>query len=411
MASAFARFWNQCARPFETSARNRSLRMVGAVLLGISLSGTSLGAQISELKRLPNVGGEPRLCEAISLHPGLGGERPARADSLVAAATRAAILGNNAAASALFQEAAELDPSDPIIAYRLARALDEEGDEAAAVTEYCRFMALRPDSPEGAELRRRVAELRGTPLDLVDESWHSDFQDGLAAYSEARFDLAAEAFSRVISVRPETPEALFNRAAALADAGRDEEAVRDFTGYLTLLPQAQDREEVLARMAALTRTEPFLAAEAPLRVPEPIGDPSRVLVQGLFVPGLAQHATGRTGLALAVLTGAGAAVYYGTRQETVVRTVGAYDPFGNFYEYETSSMERANQTAGFAAAVGISLVAAVEGYLFAQRRAPDSPSGFAGGRGPQTALTLPRLTLEAAPDRFELGIAILRLPF
>lgn len=72
---------------------------------------------------------------------------------------QAAILGDRTAAREQLRQAAALDPSDPDIAYQLARANDAAGAAADAAAEYCRFLALAPTAPEAAEARDRIAIL------------------------------------------------------------------------------------------------------------------------------------------------------------------------------------------------------------------------------------------------------------
>ena len=73
-------------------------------------------------------------------------------------AQAASIVGDNAAASALYQQAAALDPSDASIAYALGRGYEAAGD-SRAMTAYCRFLALAPNAPEAVDVRQRIAEL------------------------------------------------------------------------------------------------------------------------------------------------------------------------------------------------------------------------------------------------------------
>lgn len=73
-------------------------------------------------------------------------------------AQAASIVGDNAAASALYQQAAKLDPSDATIAYALGRGYEAAADPRA-MAEYCRFLALAPSAPEASDVRQRIAEL------------------------------------------------------------------------------------------------------------------------------------------------------------------------------------------------------------------------------------------------------------
>jgi len=73
-------------------------------------------------------------------------------------AQAASIVGDNAAATALYQQAADLNPTDPSIAYALGREYEATHDQRA-MREYCRFLAINPDAAEASDVRQRIAEL------------------------------------------------------------------------------------------------------------------------------------------------------------------------------------------------------------------------------------------------------------
>lgn len=73
-------------------------------------------------------------------------------------AQAASIEGDNAQATTLYQQAAQLNPSDPTIAYALGREY-EAAHDARGMGEYCRFLALTPRAPEAADVRQRIAEM------------------------------------------------------------------------------------------------------------------------------------------------------------------------------------------------------------------------------------------------------------
>jgi len=73
-------------------------------------------------------------------------------------AQAASIVGDNAAAAALYQQAARLDPTDASTAYALGRGYEAAGD-ARAMAEYCRFLSLSPTATEAADVRQRIAQL------------------------------------------------------------------------------------------------------------------------------------------------------------------------------------------------------------------------------------------------------------
>jgi hypothetical protein len=73
-------------------------------------------------------------------------------------AQAASIVGDNAAATALYQQAAQLNPGDASIAYALGREYEATHDKRA-MGEYCRFLVLTPGATEAADVRQRIGEL------------------------------------------------------------------------------------------------------------------------------------------------------------------------------------------------------------------------------------------------------------
>jgi len=70
-------------------------------------------------------------------------------------------------------------------------------------------------------------------------------------------DLAASLadLDRALALAPRNADLYQNRAVALADLGRSEDAARDLETYLRLQPEAEDRQEVELRLQALTAGE------------------------------------------------------------------------------------------------------------------------------------------------------------
>jgi len=54
-----------------------------------------------------------------------------------------------------------------------------------------------------------------------------------------------------VELAPDVAELYQNRAAALRQLGRGEEAVRDLSTYLQLCPDAEDRDDVEASLSLL----------------------------------------------------------------------------------------------------------------------------------------------------------------
>jgi tetratricopeptide (TPR) repeat protein len=279
-------------------------------------------------------------------------------DSLLTAGSRAAILGDQAAARALFVRATELDPGNAVAVYRLARTEEELGRGEAAVSGYCRYLALAPSAANAAEVRERIAVL--TPAEQSLPAAEAGYlRAGLEAYDRGDFERAVYSFTVVLRGCPDCASVYFDRALANAARRRSADAARDFGRYLELRPDAEDAGPVRAYAARLAGpAAPPVAGGA---------RPGGVLLRGLVVPGLGQYATGRPVWAVAVLGGVAGALYYGTRSHTVMRTFQAEDPFGNPYQYQQATVERTHLGLGVGIGLTLTLGSAIEAYLHAAR--------------------------------------------
>ena len=410
-ASVHVRSWTR-----TRAARAHGLRAFLPVLV-LALGVTPAVAQTLAIKP-PAADPPPGECPAVPVATSRETVPPAVLDSLLNAGSRAAILGDHASAEELFRRAVTLDPSNAVASYRLARTLDDEGRLGDAALEYCRYLALAPTAADAAEIRGRARSLlTGEP---AREPWKSEALAGVNAYAAGRHAEAVAAFSRALEHAPELPEAFYNRGLAHLAVGSNAEAAADLDAYLRLRPQAEDAARVRAQLDRLraqmsTRVQSERAAapasgaatpaageasSPPLRSPAP----GSVLVQGLVVPGLGQHATGRTVWGVGVLAAVGGAVYLAMREETVVRRVTAQDPFGNAYEYDVRTLDRPYQALGIGAAVGIGVAAALESFLYALRR-PALPAVASSSALAHEALTW--ISVTPTGDGVRLG---LRLP-
>jgi hypothetical protein len=135
-----------------------SLRATTVLLIAISVAGpaaaraqaTSTGSQRGSL---------PSRCVSIvgPLTPVSDSVKSA-ARTIAGRAQAASIVGDNAAATALYQQAADINPTDPAIAYALGREYEATHDQRA-MREYCRFLAISPGAAEAGDVRQRIAEL------------------------------------------------------------------------------------------------------------------------------------------------------------------------------------------------------------------------------------------------------------
>ena len=299
---------------------------------------------------------------------------PARRDSaevrrLTALGHEAAIVGDHRAARDVFSQAAQLDPNDPRLLYHLGRSHEELGETREALRQYCRSLALAPESSDAAEVRGRIERLAPAgPSAGQAERARLDFARGVGLLERRRWDEAVEAFTVVLRQSPTAAEAHFNRALAHAARGRKGEATQDFQRYLALRPGAPDASPVREQIALLGRQS---------------WSPGAALAQGLVLPGLGQVYTARPAIGLAVLAVVGGAAYWGIRGETVEKEISFPNPLDPevIFVDTISEFERPNFNVGVPVAAAIMAGAAFEAWRYARRAgAVARPRGTAARR-------------------------------
>ncbi len=313
---------------------------------------------------------------------GTGSGDDAEARQLIADGQEAALQGEHAAARDAFFKAALRAPSNARVAYYLGREYEALDSATAAVREYCRYLTLSPNAPDGDEVRGRVVRLvPASELARVDEA-RANFRSGVALLERRQFAAAEAVFGAVATQLPTAGEAYYNRGLARAARGERAAAIGDFEKYLDLAPAATDR--------AAIRT-------ASARLQDRVYSPGRALLSGI-VPGLGQMNTGRPLLGLAVLGAVAGAVYYGFLSQETIRVQQFTDPFGNPYSDSIPRTERPHFVVGAAGAGALWLGASIEAMAYARGTraraeaiidtSPGQPSR--SGSAAQVALALPR---------------------
>ncbi|HXF24318.1 MAG TPA: hypothetical protein VN602_07345 [Gemmatimonadaceae bacterium] len=140
-----------------TNASFPGLRTAAFLLIGSFISASSARAQTTPTDVARST--LPSRCVSIvgPLTPVSDSARSA-AQLIAGRAQAASIVGDNAAATSLYQQAANLNPTDPSIAYALGREYEATHDQRA-MREYCRFLAINPGAAEASDVRQRIAEL------------------------------------------------------------------------------------------------------------------------------------------------------------------------------------------------------------------------------------------------------------
>lgn len=94
---------------------------------------------------------------AIAAQPAV--ENRNKAEDLTRQAQDAEMHGDIKEARSLLSRASQLDETNKSAAYHLGRTSETLGDSTAALTAYCRYLALTPTTSESLEARQRVAQL------------------------------------------------------------------------------------------------------------------------------------------------------------------------------------------------------------------------------------------------------------
>ncbi len=322
---------------------------LGGVLLAIDAS--SLHAQGLTPKRLLTTGAAPG-CEISLVSPGLAQRRDnVEARRLAAAGQEAALVGDQAAARDAFAKAAVLNPGDERVAYDLARAHEELSDTTKAVNEYCRYLTLSPSGREATDVRDRLVRLVPRPAAQRARDVQVAFRLGLALFDDGRYDASARAFDDVVKFAPTASEGFFNRGLSRAASGKRDDALKDMEQYRAVAPTVDDRVEVGRAIEKLRR---------------PVYSAGVAFTRGLL-PGFAQFYTGRPvigGVVLASVIGAAAAAFV---QQTTTTQIAYVDPNGVSAPYTQTTSARPYFTIGAASAGALTIAAAIEAMLYAQR--------------------------------------------
>lgn len=105
-------------------------------------------------------------------------------------------------------------------------------------------------------------------LDSQDDEARALFEAGLVAFESARFESALLYFSRSLALSKRA-KLHYNIGLTLERLERSHEAVEAYSAYLTALPDADNRDEVEARLSILRSAAPPLVLAIPARETAP----------------------------------------------------------------------------------------------------------------------------------------------
>jgi tetratricopeptide (TPR) repeat protein len=348
-----------------------TLRLILLLLLGLPIA---VDAQSLPLKTsLPPVTWTG--CPAVTAPPAdTDDEARGEAERLTAEATEASILGDNAAALQLLTMAATLDPHSERVAYRRALTLEQVTRGEEALSEYCRFLGLAPDGPQGEEVRERIAALATRRGFTVPAAAAAAYSAGIAHFTAGRMAPAAASFDEAATAAPAWADAAYNRGVVRLRMGETSAATRDLRRYLELSPGSPDFGAVLDALQAVR--EPY--------------NPGAVLATGLLVPGLGHFTIGRTRTGAAYLGAATGMAGIGllvsrARVDCLSPPVGGRCPPDQVLNESTS---RPLLVPALLGALATGVVGAIDAYRFAQRQ-NEAGSRPSAGRGAGLSLGAP----------------------
>jgi regulator of sirC expression with transglutaminase-like and TPR domain len=326
-----------------------------ALVAVLGIVGSRGGAQQLPVKRTLSAA-STLPCAAPA--PGLSASRNDSPDvrRLMALGHEAAMVGDSRQARDAFVDAAKLSPGDERIAYQLGRAYEDLGERPNAVREYCRFLALAPQSGDAADVRGRITTL-ATPAgsSSAGDPASVAFKAGVEHLDQRRWREAAESFSRVIQTLPRAAEAYYDRGLAHAGLDQRDDAVRDLEQYLAIRPTAEDQARVRTQIDALRK---------------PTWSAGTALLTGFLVPGLGQVYTSRPwiGVGVAAVAGTSLALALHSTQEDVVREFAFPPGFPEpSYKDTITVTKHPYYAAGIATFATLTIGAAFEAARYARR--------------------------------------------
>lgn len=164
-------------------------------------------------------------------------------------------------ASQDYTRAIELSPPYPEVFANLGQALRLMGRMEEAIHAYSTSLDLDPGQLLPLIGRGQCHDAEGRLIDAISdytaaievdpEKWDAFALRGVAHYGVADLNAALADLNRAIELAPDIADLYANRATAMLDLGRFEEAARDLRTYLFLRPEAEDRDEVEARLRTL----------------------------------------------------------------------------------------------------------------------------------------------------------------
>jgi hypothetical protein len=358
----------------------------------------ALSAQELQLERdYPGTG--PYECPAPATPLAPNEDQRVRASQLTSDALQASILGDLEGARELLQQAADADQTSPEVAYRHARALEDVVLREAAISEYCRAIALGAVDAGIEDGRDRLDALYEVVRERITDLARGGFVSGLNEADAGAFGASEASFTVAIEEVPDWAEAYYNRAIVREQLGLIQESLADYRRYLVLTPSEIDPtvQVVLERIGMLEGS-----------VVAPTASPGAVLAMGM-VPGMGHYYTGRGVTGTIVLSLAATAMVSGLfiKKETIRC---ANTPVGGAdcppEQVVSRTTERPYLVPALGAAAGVTLIGAVEAFIRARGRRSAQAEAAEGLVSTGVRLSGPSVAMRG--DRVDVNVLGLR---
>ncbi len=343
---------------------------VAAIVAAIlPVSATAQVAQPLPLKR-PALTPVAVACPVFPTPPAPVRQQVDEANRLATLGQESSLEGDHRAARDLFSQAATLNPREASLAYRLGREYEASGQREEAVRQYCRYLSLAPNASDAAQVSAQVAHLLAPDAVARGNDVVVAFRGGVVDFDARDYNGAVTAFTKAAQDSALT-DAIYNRALAHDRNGEAAAAIRDYSTYLRLDPQAPDAAAVRGRVDALRSGIP---------------SPGTAFALGLL-PGGGQFYTKQPVLGVVVIAGVAGGVALALHTTMVTRDTLYPAPYGGFYPGTYTQTEHPNLAIGAGVAGGVLLLGAIEAALVAHSRSADLSGADADAR----AALLPRL--------------------
>jgi hypothetical protein len=253
----------------------------------------------------------PAACGTVAIAPKPASANQTQAKDLTLQAQSEEMQGNISNARALLRRASELDATNQTAAFLLGRTNEALGDRTAAMTAYCRYLALTPSSAESADARQRVAELSKTTTRVSAGSVTESASTGVRAPVATRQRVTRE--QRTLAAKPPVARATVVQSAVATSQARGIGTPTPSAPAATSPSENEAASSTAAEHDVVVARDPAPAVDAPAtdsRVERRVPSRTQTAIIGATTGAIIGAATGRS--VKGAVIGAAAGGIFGT---------------------------------------------------------------------------------------------------